>query len=202
MKLKLGRHDQDLSHFKSCVFYSGRIRTLVAMANYISHRLIMGKEEIDNFFCLIGDIWIFFLQKYLLSSPLRFIQLLSKSVNLIGCRCGKKGQFFVKCLKIFFSETIRGMKLKLGRHDQDLSLFKSCVFYSGQIRTLVAMATYSSHRLIMGKEEIDIFFCLILDIWNFLLQKCLLSSPLHFIRLLSKSVNLIGCRRGKNGQFS
>ena len=21
------------------------------------HRLIMGKEEIDNFFCLIGDIW-------------------------------------------------------------------------------------------------------------------------------------------------
>ena len=27
-------------------------------------------------------------------------------------------------------------------------------FYSGQIRTLVAMATYSSHRLIMGKVEI------------------------------------------------
>ena len=28
----------------------------------------------------------------------------------------------------------------------------TCVFYSGQIRTLVAMATYSSHRLIMGKR--------------------------------------------------
>ena len=41
-------------------FYSNRIRTLVAMATYTSHRLIMGKEEIDNFFCLIGDIWIFF----------------------------------------------------------------------------------------------------------------------------------------------
>ena len=27
------------------------------MATYNSHRLIMGKEEIDNFFCLIGDIW-------------------------------------------------------------------------------------------------------------------------------------------------
>ena len=53
------------------------------------------------------------------------------------------------------------------------------------------MATYSSHRLIMGKEEIDNFFCLIGDIWN-ILQKCLLSSPLRFIRLLSKSVNLIG----------
>ena len=32
------------------------------MATYSSHRLIMGKEEIDNFFCLIWDIWIF-LQK-------------------------------------------------------------------------------------------------------------------------------------------
>ena len=51
-----------------------------------SHRLIMGKVEIDNFFCLTGDIWIFFLQKCLLSIPLRFIQILSKSVNLIGCR--------------------------------------------------------------------------------------------------------------------
>ena len=41
-------------------FYSGRTRTLVAMATYSSHGLIMVKEEIDNFFCLIGDIWIFF----------------------------------------------------------------------------------------------------------------------------------------------
>ena len=30
-------------------------------------------------------------------------------------------------------------------------------FLSGQVRTPVAMATYSSNRLIMGKEEIDIF---------------------------------------------
>ena len=58
---------------------------------------------------------------------------------------------------------------------------KSYVFYSGRIRTLVAMATYSSHRLIMGKVEICIFFCLNEDIWNFFLQKCLLSSPLCFI---------------------
>ena len=39
------------------------------------------------------------------------------------------------------------------------------------------MATYSSHRLIREKEEIDNFFCLIGDIWNFFLQKCLLSKP-------------------------
>ena len=68
------------------------------MATYSSHRLIMGKEEIDNFFCLIGDIWIF-LQKCLLSCPLRFIRLLSKSVNLIGCRRDKKGSIFVKMFK-------------------------------------------------------------------------------------------------------
>ena len=94
------------------------------------------------------------------------------------------------------------MKLKLGIHAKDISLYKSCVFYSRRIRTLVAMATYSSHRLIMGKEEIDNFFCLIGDIWKKNLQKCLLSSHLHFIRLLSKSMNLIGCRRGKKGKFS
>ena len=69
------------------------------MATYSSHRLVMGKAEIDNFFCLIGDILNFFLQKCLLSSPLRFILLLSKSVNLIGCRGGKKGRFFVKMFK-------------------------------------------------------------------------------------------------------
>ena len=33
---------------------------MVAMATYSSHRLIMGKEEIDNSLCLIGDIWNFF----------------------------------------------------------------------------------------------------------------------------------------------
>ena len=62
------------------------------MATFSFHRLIMGKEEIDNIFCLIGDIWIFF-QKKILSSPLLFIWFLSKSVNLIGCWGGKKGRF-------------------------------------------------------------------------------------------------------------
>ena len=42
-----------ISLYKSCVFYSGWIRTLVAMATY---RLIMGKLEIDSFCCLNGDI--------------------------------------------------------------------------------------------------------------------------------------------------
>ena len=38
-------------------------------------------------------------------------------------------------------------------------------FYSGRIRTLVAMATFSSHRLIMGKVEICNFF---LSQWGYL----------------------------------
>ena len=61
----------------------------------------------------------------------------------------------------------KGVKLKLGIHALDISLYKSCVFYSGGIRTLFSMVTYSSHRLIMGKEEIDNFFCLIGDVWKF-----------------------------------
>ena len=33
----------------------------------------------------------------------------------------------------------------------------NCAFRSSRIRTPVAMATYGSHRLIVGKEEIDLF---------------------------------------------
>ena len=44
-------------------------------------------------------------------------------------------------------------------------LHKFC-FYSSRIRTLVAMATYSSHILIMGKAEID-SFVVSLEIFDF-----------------------------------
>ena len=60
---------------------------------------------------------------------------------------------------------------------------KVVFFCFNRIRTLVAMATYSSHRLIMGKVELA-FFSVSIEIFGFFLQKCLLSSPLHFIRLL------------------
>ena len=36
------------------------MRTLVAMATYSFNRLIMGKVEIGNFYCLIGDNRILF----------------------------------------------------------------------------------------------------------------------------------------------
>ena len=66
--------------------------------------------------------------------------------------------------------------------------------YSGQIRTLVAMATYCFHRLIMGKVDIGKFYFFIVDNRILFLEKCLLNSSLHFIRLLTKLLNLIGCR--------
>ena len=84
MKLKLGILAKDIAFYKSYVFYSGRIRTLVAMATYSFHRLIMGKVEIGNFYCLIGDNRILFLQKCLLNSSSHFIRLLSELLNLIG----------------------------------------------------------------------------------------------------------------------
>ena len=39
-------------------------------------------------------------------------------------------------------------------------------FYSGRIRTLVAMATYSSHRLIMGKVDICSLFSVSMEIFG------------------------------------
>ena len=86
MKLKLGILAKDIALYKSYVFYSGRIRTLVAMATYSFNRLIMGKVEIGNFCRLIGDNRILFLQKCLLNSSPHFIGLLLELLNLIGCQ--------------------------------------------------------------------------------------------------------------------
>ena len=72
---------------------------------------------------------------------------------------------------------------------------RQLLFYSVRIRTLVAMATYSSHILMMGKQ-------FLLSHWRYLIffsQICLLSSPPCCLRLLSKSLNLIGCRGGGGG---
>ena len=51
------------------------------------------------------------------------------------------GQNFEKHSKIFFSETVKGMKPILCIHFPDSGLYIICVFYSRRIRTLVAMAT-------------------------------------------------------------
>ena len=72
-------------------FCFNRIRTLIAMGTYSFHSLIMGKVEIYIFFCLNGDVLLFFLQNCLFRSPLCCIILLSKSLYLIGCQGDKKG---------------------------------------------------------------------------------------------------------------
>ena len=49
--------------------------------------------------------------------------------------------FEEKKSKIFFSETVKGIKPVLCIHVLDSGLYIICVFYSRRIRTLVAMAT-------------------------------------------------------------
>ena len=90
------------------------------------------------------------------------------------------------------------MKLKLGILAKDIALYKTYVFSFQSDKSLVAMVTYSFHRLIMGKVELGNFYCLIGDDRILFLQKCLLNSSPHFIRLLSELLNLIGCQGNIN----
>ena len=113
---------------------------MVAMTTFIFHRLKMGKVKIDNFFLFQWRYLEFVFTDFYLSSPLPLIWLLSESLNLIGARA-TKGQIFGE--KIFFSETIRWMKLILSIHVYDIILYINCVFCCGQVRTLVAMTTFS-----------------------------------------------------------
>ena len=62
------------------------------------------------------------------------------------------------------------------------------------------MATFSLHRLIMGKVEISIVLLGIIEFY--FLQKCSLNSSSHFIRLLSELLNLIGWRGNIYSKFS
>ena len=107
MKLKLGILAWDIALYKNYVFYSGRIRTLIAMATYCFHRLIMGRVEIGNFYRLIGDSRILFLQICLLNSSPHFIRLLLEFLNLIGCQ----GNIKLIFEKVCFSRTINRLKV-------------------------------------------------------------------------------------------
>ena len=158
----------------------------------------MGKVEIGNFCCLTADIK-FFLQKCFLSSPLWFIWNLSKSLNFIGCHGNRKGKFSKRYSKIFSSEIIRGMKLKLCIHVHDISLYKTIVFIA------VAQALWVLWQLKVSIDllwEIGVYFCVIADILTKNLQKCSWSSPLQTIWILSKLLILIGCHGNRNVKFS
>ena len=59
--------------------------------------------------------------------------------------------------KVDFSLWNRKKLARYGIPAYDIALYKSYVFFPSRIGTLVAMALYSFHRLIMGKVEIGNF---------------------------------------------
>ena len=67
--------------------------------NLFFDRLIKGKVKIDIFSVSIEIFRFYFYTNVFLSSPLGFIWLLSKSLNLIGCQGDKKGNFRKKNVK-------------------------------------------------------------------------------------------------------
>ena len=69
------------------------------MAAYIFHSLIMGKVEIGNFYCLIGDNRILFYSN---------VRLLPELLNLIGGR-GNINSYFSK--KVCFSRPKSKLKV-------------------------------------------------------------------------------------------
>ena len=74
------------------------MRTLVAMATYSFHRLIMEKVEICIFFVLNGDIWIFFTEMVIeTSSTFRIFFVQIGAFDWLSGR--QKGSIFVKMFK-------------------------------------------------------------------------------------------------------
>ena len=133
-----------------------------------------GKKWKFAFTVVSLQIFRFILQKCCLSSPLRFIWILSKSLNLIGCHGNIKCKFWKNIQKINSSETAWGIKLKLFRIVSNNSLYKN----------------------------IEIYCFLTADILIKVLQKCSWRSPLQTIWILSKSLILIGCHGNLNVTFS
>ena len=174
------------------VFCSNRIRTLVAMATYSFHWLIMEKVEIGIYCYLTVDILTKALQKCSLSSPLWSIWILSKLLNLIGCHGNRKDKFAKKCSKIFSSEAIRGMNLKLCRNVHNISLYKNYFLY----------CHWSFHWLVMGNVKVGLHCYLTTDILTKVLQRCSLSNPLPNVWILSKPLNLIGCHGNQKDKFT
>ena len=88
------------------------------------------------------------------------------------------------------------MKLKLCRTVHNITLYKNYVFIA------VAHVLLSLWQLIisidLGKVKVGLYFCLTADILMKVFQKCFLSSPLPNIWILSKLLNLIGCRQDQD----
>ena len=75
------------------------------MATYRSHRLIMGKEEIDNFFLSHWGYFDFFTEMFIEQSS-TFHMTFAQIGEFDWLSGRQKVSIFVKMFKIFFSETI------------------------------------------------------------------------------------------------
>ena len=78
------------------------------MATYSSYRLIMGKEEIDNFFCLIGDIWNFFFTEMFIEKSSTFHTTFVQIDEFDWLSARHKGSIFVKMFKNLFLRNHKG----------------------------------------------------------------------------------------------
>ena len=95
------------------------------MTTYSFQRLIMRKSEIGisvESFGIFELLFTFFLFIYIL-----FECLLSSP---------QRGKFSINYSKFFFSGTIKRMKLKLGMHSYDNTVYKSYVLFIFSVRLL------------------------------------------------------------------
>ena len=105
--------------------------------------------------------------------------------------------------KSFFSEAIRGMKLKHCINVLDISLYINFIFFNCRCPcAFIAMATqtFHIHVLIMGKVEIGIYICVTADVLTKVLLKCFWSSPLinHMVAMATERQNF---RKQNNKTF-
>ena len=131
------------------------------MATYSLHWLIMGKVEIGIYCCLLC-VWVILFVFFYRNVPwIGFYELYEFCPNrwiwLVAMATGTLN-FRNKYSKIFTSEAIRGMKLKICIHVHDISLYMNYVFYCLCLCAFVALANQSFYRLIMGNMDITEMF--------------------------------------------
>ena len=133
MKLKLCINVHDISLYINCILFIvvAHVLSLLWQLKVSIHIIIMGNVEIGIYFCVTADIMTKVLLKCFWSSPLSTIRILSKSLILTGGYGNRKAKFSKKTTtkhsKIFFSEAIRRMKLKLCINVYDISLYIKCI---------------------------------------------------------------------------
>ena len=128
----------------------------------------MGKVEIGIYFCVTADILTKFYRNVpgvVLYKPyefccMNFVQIVDFDTKMLNFR--------KKYSKIFFSEVIREMNLKLCMNVCVSILYINCVFYCCCACGFVA--TLSFHRFIMGKVKVGLYFYLTIGILTKALQ--------------------------------